>query len=187
MVARDFMLLHSTQQNTTMPQTLHSQQIVHQQQQHRVQQVQQQPLQQHLGQVHVQQQQQQQHNVLAGTQHVQQLHTNQYQQMELISKASNKIQRPDQSMVQQQQNSVSVASLPTAAPSVVNHMRPPVIHGQDPVSALGHFASHSTQNGQNTLSQNGIAARSHLAQQHQMTRTNGISTLPNDKNGVPGL
>jgi len=213
MVARDFMLLTqiSTQHSAIMPQTLQSihqqsndrqQQIVQHhnstQQQHRAQQVQQQPLQHQIGQVHnvTNVQQQQHNNVIPAAQHIQQqLHNNQYQQMETVQKASNQIQRPHQSTVQQ--NSVTLAPVPVAAPAVhagygsnssfVTHMRPPATHGQDALSTLGHFPTHTTQNGQNSLSQNGIATLSHLAQQHQMTHTNGISTLSIDKNGVPGV
>ena len=54
---------------------------------------------------------------------------------------------------------------------------------QDGVPAPGHFPT--LQNGQNSLSQNGIAALSHMAQ--HMTHTNGISALQNDKSGVPGV
>ena len=196
MVARDFMLLTQTsnQHNPVMPNTLqpiHQQPSTQQQQQQqRAPQFQQQPLQQQLTQVHSVANLQQQHSVVPPTQHIQQLHTNQYQQIETI-------QRPHQSMLQQQQNAVTAPSVQIAAPaihsghgssaSLVNHIRPPVSNGQDGLSSLGHFTTHVTQNGQNHLSQNGIAALSHLAQQHQITHTNGISPLPNDKNGVPGI
>jgi len=163
----------------------------------------QQPLQQQLGQaynatnVQQQQQQQQQHNVIPATQHMQQLHSNQYQQLETVQKASNQIQIPHQSTMHHQQNPVTVAPVPISAPvvnaahgssnSLVNHhMLSLPTHGQDALSTLGHFVNHGTQNSQTSLSQNGIAALSHLAQQHQMSHTNGISALPNDNGGVPG-
>lgn len=189
MVARDFMLLTQTsaQHNPVMPQAL---QPLHQQpsaqHQQRVQQVQQQPLQQQISQVHGVANLQQQQNIVPPTQHIQQLHNNQYQQIDTN-------QRPHQSMVQQQQHLLAGAPVSIAAPAVhsahgssgslVNHARP-AAHGQDGLSTLGHLTTHAPPNGQHSLSQNGIAALSHLAQQHQITHTNGISALPNDKPGV---
>jgi len=203
MVARDYMLMtqSSGQQNPVMPLTHQSQPQILQlpnttQQQHHTQQVQQQPLQQQLNQIHtvatVQQQQQQ--NAIPAAQNLQQLHRNQYQQVETIQTVPN--QRP-QNTVQQQQSPVTVAPVPISAPgvhgaqisynSLVSQMRAPATQGQEAISTLGHFATHPTQSGQASFSSNGIAALSHLAQQHQMTQPSRISTLPSGKNGVPGV
>ena len=174
MVARDFMLLTQTpQHNAPMPQI----QSIHHQPTAQQQEVQQLPLQQQLGQGQSVTTVQQQHNALPLTQHIQQLHSNQYQQIDTIQNGSHQIQIPNQNTVQHQQNAVSIAPLPMSAPAIHSAM-----------STLGHFATHTTQNSQNSLSQNGIAALSHLSQQHQMTNANGISTLlSNDKSGVPGV
>jgi len=191
MVARDFMLLTQTtsQHSTTLPQPL--QQQAPPQQQHRAPQIQQQPLHQQLGQSMTSvPQQSQQHNILPLTQQLtQQLHSNQYQQIDTIQNSSHhsQVQIPHPSTMQHQQNSMTIAPLAMAAPGVHsahgssnNLPGLAVTQGQQHgLSALGHFAT--TQNGQNGLSQNGIAALSHLAQQHQMTHTNGLSALPNDK------
>ena len=201
MVARDYMLLtqSSTHHSPVMPQTLQSQPQIIQlpnstQQQHHTHQVQQQPLQQQLNQGHTvgavqqQQQQQQQQNAIPKTQHIQQLHSNQYQQVASIQKIPNQITRP-QGTVQQQENPMTAApGAQISYNSLVNQMRPPATNGQDTLSTLGHLATHATQNGQTSLSSNGITALSRLAQnQHHMTQANGISTLPHEKNGVPGV
>ena len=197
MVARDYMLLTQTtsQHSTIMPQTLQSMN----QQQQIVQHHDSSTHQQQLGQVHqvpnMQQQQQQQHNIVPAAQQTQQVHSNQFQQMEAIQKASQQqmhrtVTHPGQ--MQHQQNQVITAVAPvliaSAGPAVQHTSYNNNTHGQDALSTLGHFATHATPNGQNGISQNGIAALSHLAQQHQMAHTNGISSLQvqKDKNGVPG-
>mmetsp|Transcript_12452 Transcript_12452/g.28774 ORF Transcript_12452/g.28774 Transcript_12452/m.28774 type:complete len:336 (+) Transcript_12452:355-1362(+) len=212
MVARDYMLLtqSSSQHTTVLPQN--NLQPIHQQQhqpdrqqqivqhhnptQQRAPQVQQhQPMQQQLAQVHNVATVQRHDTPVQRMTYLQQveheMNQHRYQQLD-----PNQIQRPHQSSVQQQQNAVTVAPVPVAGPtghighannnSLVNHMRAPASHPQDALSTLGHFATHAAPGG-NSLSENGIAALSHLAQQqHQMAHPNGISALQNDKNGVPG-
>lgn len=183
MVARDFMLLtQTTAQQPTIPQPL--QQQAHTQQQDRALQIQHQPLHQQFGQTVASVSQQSQHNGFPLTQ---QLHTNQYQKIDTIQNSSHhsQVQIPHPSAIQQQQKSVTSAPLASApgihsAPGSSNNLPGlATIQGQQHgLSALGHFGT--VQNGQNSLSQNGIAALSHVAQQHQMTHTNGLS-LPNDK------
>jgi len=192
MVARDYMLLTQTSSQHTAPmpqslQSMHQQQHIVQhhpgtQPQQPVQQVQQQqPLQQQMGQAHhvLNIQQQQQHNMVAPAQQIQQVH--------------NQLTRPHPSVVQQHHNPVSLApvSMSGAAPPIghgnhnPNSLVPaPATHGPGSLSSLGHFSTHPTPNGQNTISQNGIAALSHFAQQHQMVHASGMSSLQNDKKGV---
>lgn len=187
MVARDYMLLTQTshQHSSVLPptiQTMHQpQQILHnhnhaQQQHQAVQQSQHQPvLQQQMSQIHhvqnIQQQQQQQHSLVPAPQQMQQVH--------------NQIGRTHSATVlQQHQNQISLAPVSTLPPAGTpgahgssNSLGPsPASHGQ---GAL-HYTTLPSQNGQN-----GIAALSHYAQQHQMVHPNGISSVQNDKNGVP--
>lgn len=172
LVARDFMLLNpaaTAQHPTAIPQSFQSIPPGGQQQQ-RVAQVQHQPLQQQLG--HVQHApsnlQHQQHNPSALAQHMQQqLQHNHFQQGAL------------QHQQHQQQNPGTV-TLGAPAPG----LGASIARAPTPQGGASPLAAFSLASGQNNLSQNGIAALSHMAQ--HMAHTNGVSALPNDKSGVPG-
>jgi hypothetical protein len=186
MVARDYMLLTQTshQHSTVLPptiQTIHQpQQIVHNHN-HTQQQIQHQPvLQQQMSQIHhvqniqQQQQQQQQHSLVPAPQQMQQVH--------------NQINRTHSATgLQQHQNQMSLAPVsalpPAGAPGAhgsSNSLVPsPAPHGQ----GAFHYTTLPTLPNQN--GQNGIAALTHYAQQHQMVHPNGISSVQNDKNGAP--
>ena len=183
MVARDFMLLHQTttaqQQNAAIPQNF---QAIPQAQPPRAPQVQHQPLQQQLGHV-----QHPQHAAPLAQHQIHQIQHNQYQQVETMQNPSKQIKLTHQGAIQQpQQNPVAMASVTLAAPAPITGHANNIVGApapQDGAPAPAHFPT--LQNGQNNLSQNGIAALSHMAQ--HMTHTNGISTLQNDKSGVPGV
>jgi len=186
MVARDFMLLTqtSTQHSTLMPTAVPP---IHQQQ----------PLQQHIGQGHDVSNVQQQHKLISGTSHKQQLHSNQYQQIETVHEISNHSQRTHQSSVREQQNAVTLAPVSITAPAVhevsgrsgslANQIRPQASHGENAISTFGHFATHTIQDSQKALSQNGIATLSNLAQHHQITHIKDISTSQNDETDEPDV
>lgn len=183
MVARDFMLLNQTA--TTQPQSRaipQNFQAIPPAQPPRAPQVQHQPLQQLA---HVQHPQ---HAATLAQQHIQQLQHTQFQQIDTMQNPSKQIKLTHQGAMQQpQQNPMAMASVSLAAPAPpMNGHANTIVRApapQDGVPAPGHFPT--LQNGQNSLSQNGIAALSHMAQ--HMTHTNGISALQNDKSGVPGV
>ncbi len=173
MVARDFMLLDPTvtaQQSTVIPQSFQS--ISTGQPPPHAPQVQHQAKRQQLGQVQSTLQHTQ-HNPSQLAQHMQQqLQHHQFQQTH----------RGALQQQHQQQSAATVSSISLGAPAPHMGVGTSIARAPTPQDGAGHFA---LQNGQNNLSQNGIAALSHITQ--HIAHTNGMSTLQNDKSGVPGV
>lgn len=192
MVARDYMLLtqSTSQHSTVMPQTFQS---IQQQQQDRQQQIvqhqeaskqlAQKSLQPQAGQIHHIPNAQQQ-NALP-TMQAQQV-ASQFQQIESIQKHDSQIQRGNQGIVQQcnPDGNDAVSTTVTAASGLGNSFLNVRAHGQETVSNIGRFAARAV-----STNQNGIAALSQLAQQHQNSLKNDVAVhvLANDQNGVRGV